>query len=100
MSYPCALLITALVEVLLGLFIVARTERPLFLLACLCVNALTHPVAAASLAKGLGSLEVIEVAVLCAETVGYRVVLGPGWRRAACLAIACNGVTWGLSYLV
>lgn len=100
MSYACALLITLVVEALLALTLVARQERPAVLLACLSVNALTHPVASFLLARGAGSMEAIEVAVLCAEALCYRVALGPGLRRALTLAFVCNGVTWGLSYLV
>ena len=97
MEYGTALLVTTLVEVVLVLLLV---RRPAALAAALAVNALTHPLAAALLARQALPLEGIEALVVAAEAAGYRIALGGGWRGALGLAAAANGVTWGLSYLV
>lgn len=99
MTYPAALALTLGLELLLVGLLVARASRTEALVACTAVNLLSHPTAAWLLVQGL-DLELLEVGVLLVETVGYRLALGSRWGRAAGLALATNGVTWAVSYLV
>jgi len=98
-SYPAALALTLALELVIVGLLAPRGRRGEVLFACVCVNLLSHPPAAWLLVGGV-KMEALEVGVLALETLGYRLALGPGWRRAGGLALAANGITWALSYLV
>lgn len=98
MPYWITLALTIGVELAVALSLTKRDDRKVVAAACLLVNFLTHPLATFVAQKSAFPLEVIELAVIAVECLGYRWALGGSWKRAAWLAIACNGVTWALSY--
>jgi len=94
--YPFYLGLTLLVELLLVL-VLARQRWPL--LVCLLVNCLTHPLAFFAVLQG-ASIWWIEILVLGVETAGYALLVPWSWRRAFLVALVCNGVTTGMSWIV
>ncbi len=100
MPYWVALLLTIACELAIALALTRRCDRMSVTRACLLVNLLTHPAANWIVRGGTAPMELVEVAVLIAEAIGYRWVLGWRWSRATMLALACNAVTWLLSYAV
>ena len=70
-------------------FVPALRERST-LSTCLCINLVTHPLASlACLGLGLPILG-IELAVIVAESIGYRTVAGISARWSIVLAVVAN----------
>lgn len=95
MDYPQVLALTVVCELAIA---VALTRSWSIAGVCVLVNALTHPLASWLWTAQLATLEVLECAVLLVEACGYRLALGLSWRRAAFYSVACNSLTWALSY--
>ena len=89
------LVATLLAEAVVGLgFPLRRQVVP----AGLALNLTTHPLAGLAVLRGAGFWEV-ELGVLLAEALGYRVLTASSWRGALLVALSCNGASLGLAWL-
>ncbi|MDA1263470.1 MAG: hypothetical protein O2816_00155 [Planctomycetota bacterium] len=101
MSYPALLGLTVLTELVIAAVFAPRERRSSFLLVCVLVNAITHPLAfALHGASAVGSMAAIEVGVILLEALGYRLAAKASPARALTVATIANGVTWMLSFLI
>ncbi len=102
-----ALLITLAVELPLAAALAGREVRRRVLLVALLLNVFTHPLAVLAM-QLVGSSDlpwvplffVIEAIVIAVEAIGYHLVAGLAWRRAALIAVVCNVTTAALSPLL
>ena len=102
MTYLATLLATLAVELAIAAWLLRRTQLNGLLPVVLCANLVTHPIASFVLQgpwNGLGFWPV-EFLVLLAEFALYRVVGGLSVGRSALLALATNGATVALSFLL
>lgn len=99
-GYATALGLTLAVELPLAVAVAPRDERWHVGRVALLLNLFTHPLAFLAYRERLASFEAVELAVLAAETVGYRVACFAGWRRALGVALLTNGTTAALSILL
>ena len=95
-SYLVTLLLTIGIELAIVLFVrqfsSALKDQPI-LIACLCMNLLTHPLATlAYFALSLPFLPV-EILVVVAEAVAYRYVGRIPWHWSIALAVLANGAS-------
>lgn len=92
--------LTVAVEVPIAVALAPRSMRRRMALDAFLVNLASHPAAWLLLARGLLDWWSTETLVALAECFAYRAVTGVAWPRAAGIALAANGVTAALSFIV
>jgi len=94
---------------LLGLTIVVELGVAMLLLhsgpgkialPLISLNLISHPLATYLVGEDILDWGAAEMAVMVLEGVGYAWATALSWKRAALLALACNGVTATLSLII
>ncbi|MDJ0973279.1 MAG: hypothetical protein QNJ98_02305 [Planctomycetota bacterium] len=92
------LVLTILVETVVACLVLPRDRRRLRIDVPL-INLTTHPLATIAVATVAAPFLFVELVVIAAEVVGYRVVTGFSLRKAVWLSFGLNGITIVLSFV-
>ena len=90
-----ALLATIVVESIVASLILRRVAW----LPALGIQLMTWPVAQSVVSNG-ARLWLVELGVLLAEIVMWRVIVLTTWRRAALLSVVANGITAAIAFAI
>lgn len=100
LEYLALLGATLAIELLVVLRFAPRGERLTWLVACLAVNLVSHPLASHVYSEGLAGFGPIEGGVVLVEVAGYRVAKGARLREAALVSLLANGASAGIGLVM
>lgn len=87
---------TLALELALAVLLAPRGDRRRVAATALWLNLATHPLATCWVTFAGGPFALVELAVVLAESAGYRHLTGLSWARALLIGCAANGATIAL----
>jgi hypothetical protein len=97
-AYVPSLVLTLAIESTVIQTLARKTERPYLRLDTLLLNLLTHPLANLAYHQYEQNFFVVEGGVFLVEAIGFCLISGIEWKRAAGLSLVANLITGALSF--